>query len=176
MAGQSQSVELEVLPDPRVNASAADLQTQFDFTLGINRKLTQTHQAITRIRETRAQLDDIELRIEGQEQYADLATAAATLKEQLTGIEEALYQTKMEARQDPLNFPIRLNDKLAGVMLAASFGDHPPSDSAIAVRDELVAAIDAELEKLDDVLDSGLAGFNEQVDSYQLPAISFTKK
>ncbi len=176
VGGQNQSVKLEIVPDPRVNASAADLQAQFDFTWGINRKLTQTHQAITRIRETRAQLEAIEQRIENQEQYAELATAATALKEQLTGIEEALYQTKMEARQDPLNFPIRLNDKLAGVMLAASFGDHPPSDSAIAVRDQLVAAIDAELAKLDDVLDSGLTGFNEKVDSYQLPAISLTKK
>ena len=176
VGGQNQPVKLEIMPDPRVNASTADLQAQFDFAWGINRKLTQTHQAITRIRKTRAQLETIEQRIEGQEQYAELATAATALKEQLTGIEEALYQTKMEARQDPLNFPIRLNDKLAGVMLAASYGDHPPSASAIAVRDELVAAVDTELAKLDDLLDSGLAGFNEQVDSYQLPAISLTKK
>jgi hypothetical protein len=125
---------------------------------------------------TRAQLETIEQRIEDQEQYAELAAAETALKEQLSGIEEALYQTKMEARQDPLNFPIRLNDKLAGVMLAASYGDHPPSASAIAVRDELVAAIDAELAKLDDVLDSGLSGFNDQVDSYKLPAISLTEK
>jgi photosystem II stability/assembly factor-like uncharacterized protein len=176
VGGQSQSVKLEVMPDPRVNASAADLQEQFDFTWGINRKLTQTHQAITRIRKTREQLESIEQRIENQEQYAELAAAATALKEQLSGIEEALYQTKMEARQDPLNFPIRLNDKLAGVMLAASYGDHPPSASAIAVRDELVAAIDAELAKLDGVLDTGLTVFNEQVDSYKLPAISLTEK
>jgi hypothetical protein len=125
---------------------------------------------------TRAQLETIEQRIEDQEQYAELAAAETALKEQLSGIEEARYQTKMEARQDPLNFPIRLNDKLAGVMLAASYGDHPLSATAIAVRDELVAAIDAELAKLDDVLDSGLSGFNDQVDSYKLPAISLTIK
>ena len=57
--------------------------------------------------------------------------------EALRAIEEALYQTQNESRQDPLNFPIRLNDKLAGVMLSAAIGDHPPTASAVAVRDEL---------------------------------------
>jgi photosystem II stability/assembly factor-like uncharacterized protein len=170
--GQSQSVGLEIRPDPRVDAAPADLQAQFDFIWGINRKLTQTHQAITRIRASRSQLEAIEKRVEGQEQYNDLVEAAATLKEQLTGIEETLYQTKMEARQDPLNFPIRLNDKLASIMWSASFGDHPPSASTIAVRDKLVAAIDEQLAKLESVLGPDLASFNILVAGFQLPAVS----
>jgi hypothetical protein len=170
--GQSQSVSLEILPDPRIAASAADLQAQFDFAWGVNRKLTETHQAITQIRETRAQLAAIEKRVDGQDRYKELAEAATALQEQLTGIEETLYQTKMEARQDPLNFPIRLNDKLAGVMRAASFGDHMPSASTIAVRDELVAAVDAQLAKLASLLDSGLTSFNALVASSGLPAVA----
>jgi DNA-binding FrmR family transcriptional regulator len=170
--GQSQVVDIEIRPDPRIESPVADLQAQFDFTWSINRKLTDTHQAITRIRKTRSQLTAIEERVEGQEQYNELAEASAALKEELKSIEETLYQTKMEARQDPLNFPIRLNDKLAGVMRAASFGDHPPSASTIAVRNELVAAIDEQLAKLESVLDSGLSSFNDLVANYQLPAVA----
>jgi hypothetical protein len=170
--GKGQTVELEILPDPRLDTSAEDLAAQFDFVWGINRKLTETHNAVTRIRATLAQLASIEKRVEDQEQYAELAESARVLEEQLTGVEETLYQTRLEAPQDPLNFPIRLNDKLAGVMIAASVGDHAPSASAIAVRDELVAAIDAELGKLETILGSGLATFNELAASHQLPAIS----
>ena len=75
---------------------------------------------------------------------ADLEQAGDEINEKLDGIEKALYQTKLEARQDPLNFPIRLNDKLAGVMGTAAVGDHPPTASAVAVRDELVARIDVD--------------------------------
>ena len=39
--------------DPRSTASAEDLQQQFEFALGINRKLTETHRAITRLRKVR---------------------------------------------------------------------------------------------------------------------------
>jgi hypothetical protein len=77
----------------------------------------------------------------------------------------------MESRQDPLNFPIRLNDKLAGLMSLAGRGDHAPSDSAIAVHDELVTAIDAELERLSEVINNDVAAFNEKAAAAGLEAV-----
>ncbi len=92
----------------------------------------------------------------------------------LGSIEETLYQTKMESPQDPLNFPIRLNDKLAGVMALAAIGDHAPTNSAIAVRDELVAAIDAALGRLEEVFNNDLASFNKQAAEAGLEAVRVT--
>ena len=77
----------------------------------------------------------------------------------------------MESPQDPLSFPIRLNDKLAGLMLLAGMGDHPPTDSTIAVRDELVAAVDAELLRLENVFKNDLAAFNLQAAEAGLEAV-----
>jgi photosystem II stability/assembly factor-like uncharacterized protein len=167
-----QSVDFEIHPDPRSAASLQDLRAQFDFTWAINRKLTETHEAIDRLRTVRSQLGAITGRIKGQEDYAELEQSAMALGEVLDGIEQALYQTKLEARQDPLNFPIRLNDKLAGVMLAATLGDHPPTASAVAVRDELFAAIDLQLTRLNDVLETDLEAFNKQVAELALPAVA----
>jgi photosystem II stability/assembly factor-like uncharacterized protein len=155
-----QTVKFDVLADPRLDVSAADYQAQYEFITGINQKLTETHHAITRIREAKDQLDAIEKRLEGDERFAGLIDSAKELKTKLSGVEETLYQTKMESPQDPLNFPIRLNDKLAGVKSLAAIGDHAPTDSAIAVRDELVAAIDAALNHLEDVFNNDLAAFN----------------
>ena len=167
-----QSVDVEILRDPRSTASAAELQAQFDFVWGANRKLTETHRAITRLRKARAQVGTVSERLGDDEQYAELTQAADTITSQMDGIEEALYQTKLEARQDPLNFPIRLNDKLAGVMWTASIGDHAPTASAIAVRDELVLAIDAQLAALDEVLGAQLDAFNARVAEAQIPAVA----
>ena len=77
-----------------------------------------------------------------------------------------------EARQDPLNFPIRLNDKLAGVMLAATIGDHAPTAAAVAVRDELVAAIDVQLEALGTVLGEEIDAINALAAELELPAVA----
>ena len=171
MGESTQSVDIELLPDPRLETTAEEFQAQYDFVAGINQKLTETHRAITRIREAQAQISAIEKRLEVDEQFAELLESAANLKESLGRVEETLYQTKMESRQDPLNFPIRLNDKLAGVMSLSGFGDHAPSDAAIAVRDELVAEVDAALARLDEVLNNEVAAFNQQAANAGLTAI-----
>ena len=167
----SEQVTIEVLPDPRSEATGEELQRQFEFTWAINQKLTETHRAITRLRSARKQVTAIAGRVEGQDEFMPISDQAGALVSQLDDIEEALYQTRLEARQDPLNFPIRLNDKLAGVMLNASIGDHAPSDAAIAVRDELVAAIDVQLDRLDRVISEELDAFNRQVAELELPAV-----
>lgn len=166
-----QTVDFEVRADPRLDATAADYEAQYEFVSGINRKLTETHHAITRIRDAKAQLGAIEKRIEGDERFTGLQASAKALETRLSTIEETLYQTKMESPQDPLNFPIRLNDKLAGVMSLAAIGDHPPTESAIAVRDELVAAIDAALAQLQAVFSNDLAAFNTQAAEAGLEAV-----
>ena len=46
-----------------------------------------------------------------------------------------------------LNYPIRLNNKLAHVASLASMGWYRPTDQMIGVKDELTALIDVELAK-----------------------------
>jgi hypothetical protein len=164
-------VEFEIMPDPRPGTSAAELEEQFEFVWGINQKLTETHRAINRLRAARAQISGMGERVKDDPQYADVYEMAGELQEGLTGVEETLYQVKMESPQDPLNFPIRLNDKLAGVMSLAAFGNHAPTASTIEVRDELVTAIDTELAKLDRLLGADLVSFNELIAEHQLPAV-----
>ena len=65
----------------------------------------------------------------------------------MTAIEEVLYQTKLKSNQDMLNYPIRLNNKLAHVASLASMGWYRPTDQMIGVKDELTALIDVELAK-----------------------------
>jgi photosystem II stability/assembly factor-like uncharacterized protein len=166
-----QTVNFEVFADPRLDISIDDYQAQYDFVSGINLKLTETHRAITRIREAKNQLSAIEKRLGEDEQFAGLLESATELRGMLSSIEETLYQTKMESPQDPLNFPIRLNDKLAGLMILAGIGDNPPTDSTIAVRDELLAAIDAELLRLENVFKNDLTAFNLQAAEAGLEAV-----
>ncbi len=123
----SQTINIDLLPDPRLDVPVADYQAQYDFVSGINQKLTETHRAITQIREIKTQLTAIEKRVADDDQFTALVESSTKLRESLGDIEQSLYQTKMESRQDPLNFPIRLNDKLAGVMsLPTSVITHPP--------------------------------------------------
>ncbi|WP_457652102.1 WD40/YVTN/BNR-like repeat-containing protein [Rhodocaloribacter sp.] len=167
----STTVPFEIKEDPRSSSTVADLQAQFDFLIEIRDKLSETHRAIKKIRDVRSQTKAITSRLGDYEGADEIREAAKALNEKLTAIEEALYQTKNQSRQDPLNFPIRLNNKLAAVASTASVGDYRPTDQAVAVKNELTAAIDAELAKLRTILETDLPAFNDLVREKAIPAV-----
>ena len=85
---------------------------------------------------------------------------ARALDSLMTAVEEVLYQTKLKSNQDMLNFPIKLNNKLAHVGSLASMGVYAPTEQMIGVRDEVTALIDAELAKWHTLRDERLPAFN----------------
>ena len=136
-----------------------------------NETLTETHRAIKRIRDIRKQVDDIINRASTYEETDDLEASGNAMLDKMKSIEETLYQTKNQSRQDPLNFPIRLNNKLAAVKGTVQQGEYRPTDQQIAVKNELTAKIEAELEKLEALLEQELPAFNDMVRDLQLPAV-----
>jgi len=167
----SHTEPFEILKDPRSQATQADLQAQFDYLISVRDKLSETHKAIQRIRKVRAQVDRAIEPMKGKEDHKAVVEAAKELKKKMTEVEEALYQTKNRSRQDPLNFPIRLNDKLAGLNRIGGIGDFRPSEQLLAVREELTTAIDAELAKLETILTQDVAAFNDLVAAKNMPAV-----
>jgi photosystem II stability/assembly factor-like uncharacterized protein len=159
--GQTFTQPFEIRRDPRSAATQEDLEAQFRFLIETRDKLTETHDAIRRIRDVRTQLKGVEKRLAKDEAMKPVIDAARDLDKKMTAVEEALYQTKIHASEDPLNFPIRLDDKLNGVASSASLGDYRPTAQAVQVRNDLTAAIDAQLAKLRGVWDTDLARFNQ---------------
>jgi hypothetical protein len=109
-------------------------------------------------------------RLGEEEKYQPLKDKAAVMDSTMTDIETTLYQTKNKSRQDPLNFPIRLTNKLAHLN-SLSFGDYPPTDAAVAVRDEMIGLIDVELKKMETVKNMELPAFNKLVAEIGVDAI-----
>jgi photosystem II stability/assembly factor-like uncharacterized protein len=166
---------IRVLADPRSKTTQADLEAQSAFLLEVRDKLNETHDAIRRIREVRAQLDGMRERLADQEGNQDandeLLDAAKALDKKMTAVEEALYQTKNRSPQDPLNFPIRLNDKLNALATSAGRGDYRPTDQQVAIKNRLTAAIDAELTKLREIWEKDLPAFNELARTKSVAAV-----
>jgi photosystem II stability/assembly factor-like uncharacterized protein len=160
-AGQTLTQPFEVRKDPRSSGTQEDLEAQLRFLLETRDELTAAHDAVRRIREVRAQLNDLEKRLAKDDAMKPVVEAAKELDKRMTAVEEALYQTKNHASEDPLNFPIRLDDKLNGVASSAALGDYRPTAQAVHVRDALVAEIDAQLVKLRGIWDADLAHFNQ---------------
>src|SRR4029434_6365673 len=89
----------------------------------------------------------------------------------LTAIEETLYQTKNQSNQDPLNFPIRLNNKLAALGGVVATAESAPTAQAYACCDQVVAHIDAQLQKLAQLMRTDVPAFNQLVRDQNIPAV-----
>ena len=160
---QSMESDFEILKDPRSESSIEGLQSQFDFLISVRDKVSEIHTGIKDIRDVKKQIKGLTDKIADEEEYKDLVEQGKLINKELTEIEETLYQTKNRSGQDPLNFPIRLNNKLAHLSGVAGRGDYPPTDQTIAVRDELVTQIDEQLDKLQSIMETKVPEFNRMV-------------
>jgi photosystem II stability/assembly factor-like uncharacterized protein len=170
--GKTMSENFEVKADPRLSASAVDYAKQLELGLKIRDKVTEAHNAIIQIRDVRKQVDDLLKRIAGQPSYKVVNEAATELKKNLASVEESLYQTKNQSSQDPLNYPIRLNNKLAALAGVVQSADAAPTDQSYAVYDELVVQIDAQLAKLGQIMKTEVPAFNQLVRDQNIPAVT----
>jgi photosystem II stability/assembly factor-like uncharacterized protein len=166
--GQTTTQNFEVKGDPRLTTTAADYAKQLDLSLKIRDKLTETHNAIIQIRDVKKQIDDLIKRVGGPGTIAD---SGRSLSRKLTDVEEALYQTKNQSSQDPLNFPIRLNNKLAALLGVVARSETPPNDQSVEVYNELSGQIDAQLQKFSQIMKRDVPAFNQMVKDQNIPAI-----
>lgn len=171
--GQSVESEFKILKDPRSASSQKDLDEQFGFLISVRDKLTATHETIKEIRSARTQINALKSKVKKQENMSDLSELIDTVSSQMTAIEEALYQTKNRSRQDPLNFPIKLNDKLSGLANISDWGEWKPTNQAVAVRDEIFQLIDAEISKWNSLKSNEIKDLNKMVREKQVDAVSF---
>ncbi len=158
--GDVQKQSFNIVPDPRAESTVEDMQKQFDFIQDVNATVDKAHKSIKNIRSINKQLSAFQKQYKENEEVKDLVEKAKELEEQLSEIEKALYQTKNRSNQDPLNFPIKLTDKLGGLNSLTRRGDFPPTDQAIEVKDELTQKINAQLDTFNALLSNEVKAFN----------------
>ena len=159
--GKEQTQDFTILPDPRSESSVADMQKQFDFVNEVNQTVDKAHKAIKNMREIRSKLKDFVKQNQSDSTATRLAAQAKTIQEDLLEVEKTLYQTQNRSNQDPLNFPIRLTNKLGHLNRLLTIDDFPPTNQDLAVKEELTAAVEVAMERYQQLIDSDVASFNE---------------
>ena len=115
----------------------------------------------------RKQLNDYSARVKDQK----VQDAAKALVKKLTEVEEELYQTKNRSSEDPLNFPIKLNNKLAALEGVVESSDNAPTSQSSVVYEDLATRVNAQLQKYKQLSTTDLAAFNKLVRDQNIPAV-----
>ena len=161
----------EVQKDPRVPATQADLEAQFELRFKIWEKLSETHDAINTLRNLRQQIEEWERRTEGQKDHEVVVRAGKSLKDKLFAVEDELVQSKAKSRQDTLHLPVKLNAKLAALSGVVASADTAPTRQEYELFDDLVGRIDVQLKRLREILDREVAAFNKLIRESNVPAL-----
>jgi hypothetical protein len=190
--GQTLAQPFAIVKNPTVwNVTDADLQEQFTLAMKIRDKLTQANETVVKIRGLKDQITDRLTKVGftvgqgnapvGQEvspagkkpSAADrkIVLAGQDLRLKLTAIEGEIYQYRNQSSQDPLNFPIKLNDKLAGLEGVVGSADGRPTAASYDVFKDLSARLDAQMANLDGLLKTEVPAFNKLVVSKKLEAL-----
>ena len=121
---------LRIVPDPRHETTPDEFQEQFDLLLQVRDKLSETNDAINRVRTIREQVDGWVERAKGSSSESELAKAANALKDKLAAAEEQLIQVKANSPKDTLHYPVMLNSKLVRIATAIASADMAPTQQA----------------------------------------------
>ena len=169
--GKTYTQEFEIKKDPRLKTTPEDFQAQFDLLIKIRDRITDAHKAVLKIREIKRQTNELVKRLKGHKTEQKIAKAAKELNKKLSAIEEEIIQVKIRSSQDALNYPIKLNNKLASLAAAVSRSDTRPTQQEYKVFKTLSAQLDAQLTRLDEVIKRDLPAFNKLVREEEVPAV-----
>ncbi len=168
---KSWTQSFEIRKDPRILTTNGQFKEQFDFLLKIRDKISEAHKAVNTIRDIRAQVNDLVKRLEKHPKKDTITTLSKRLNDSLKVVEEAIIQVKIKAGQDALNYPIKLNNKIAALADVVSSADTKPTQQSYEVYKQLSGQLDTFLARYKQTIDTSLKTFNNAVHDMQIPAV-----
>jgi len=169
--GQTKAQSFSVKREPHVLADVtdADLQKEFDLAMQIRNKTSQANDAVLLVRGIKPQINDRRNKLDSK--VGPTAKALDNLEKNLTAVETAVYQTKNQSREDPLNFPIMLNNKIAAIQGVVESADTEPTDQTYEVFQIMSGRLAEQLDKLDTTVQKELPQVNGLLQKQKLAPI-----
>ena len=170
VGGNTQTSTFRLIKDPRSKASQAELEQQFAFLMRVRDETSKANSAVKLVRNIRAQLDDRARRMPAERRGA-FQTLATQLNTELSLAEREIYQVENRSGQDPLNYPIRLNNKIAALAGVASSADARPTNQTLEVFRILSGQLSVQLLRIRSAIDRSLPAINSSLRAASLPPI-----
>jgi hypothetical protein len=170
--GKTQTQPFTIVKDPRLKTTTEDFARQLSLALQIRDKLSQTNQAVIDIREAKKQLGEYISLWKDNPAAKKVVDTAKELTDKLSGVEGELYQVKNQAAEDPLNYPIKLNNRIAALLGVVQSNDAGPTKQTNMVYEEVASEVNVQLAAARKLLTDDIAAFNKLVKDANIPAVT----
>ena len=142
--------EFEIVKDPRVKISQADYQDQLEFLINVRDEVSRANQKIIDIRNIKNNMIFI---LEKTRNNVELQEMINKYLTDISEIENNIHMTKNQSRQDPLNYGIRINNRIAFLLADSQRGDYPPTDQSKEFFMQVKEELETEILKLNALID-----------------------
>jgi photosystem II stability/assembly factor-like uncharacterized protein len=158
--GLEQSHDIDIKMDPNLKGiSLEDLTKQFQLAMQIKAKESEANEAVKEIRKLKPQLENQKSGVKDSMLLKEMNAVIMALQK----VEEDLYQVKNQSGQDPLNFPIKLNNRLSSLRRSVETGDARPTDASYVVFAELSKELTILLTSKLNIQNNSLKSLNEKL-------------
>ncbi len=164
------SKDFKILKDPRLSNTQNDYLEQFNFLISVRDQVSISNQTIIDIRKIKKDLQYI---IDKSSDKKQLLLLINEFSNKLSVIENKIHMTKNQSRQDPLNYGIRINNRLAFLMADSQRGDFPPTDQSIEFFNVIKEELNYELASFNKVLNTYVSQINNMIEDNNIKFISF---
>jgi photosystem II stability/assembly factor-like uncharacterized protein len=169
--GKPFTMPLEVKQDPRVNVSMADLQKQFDLELRIRGQLSELHQTVNDIRNTRLQFHGVQTRLSGDPRFKTILSSGEALDKKMSPIEDRLLQVKVKSSEANLNYPVLIDEQLHGLFFSVDAADAAPTAQQYAAVEDLSKQATPLIAAWKQIMSTDVVALNEMMQKENVPAI-----
>jgi hypothetical protein len=122
--GETVETKFTLAPDPRLKATAADYQAQFDMMQNIEKNVIDIHESVNEMRTVQSQLENAIAILKLHDGQEELIAKGESIQKLLTKWESNIIQTQQKTFQDVINFPNKLNT--AFLSLKSRIDGHDP--------------------------------------------------
>ena len=162
--------EFEIVKDPRVKITQVDYEKQLDFLLRVRDEVSKANQIIIDIRKIKNDLDFLLKKVSGKDQIIQLIKK---YKKELDVIENNIHMTKNQSRQDPLNYGIRINNRIAFLLADSQRGDYPPTNQSLEFFESIKEELNIEISNFKKVLNTYTMQINNMIEDNAIKFISY---
>jgi photosystem II stability/assembly factor-like uncharacterized protein len=165
--GRAHTQAFAVKKHPLRNVSDADLLYQYELASRIRDKVDEANNAVIRIRRMKTEIAE-----RTKDADNEVKRAAEQVTRSLSAVEEDVYQVRNQSNQDPLNYPIKINNRFASLLRVATTGEGRPTSNVEPIFQDIIAELKVQTDRLQQVVATELPQLNRMLQRNKKAPIS----
>jgi hypothetical protein len=169
--GQTETQPFAIKREPHVlkDVTDQDLRDQFDLAIQIRDRVSTANEAVLLARGIKQQIQERRSKLDPKQTAA--IKALEDLEKSVSDVEGEIYQVRLQSSQDPLNFPIKLNNKIAALQGIVESADVKPTEQTYSMFRTLSNRLDEQLRNLDSAITTKMPPANQQLQRLKVEPI-----